>query len=251
MNSIVSIVLLIFSSLVLSYPALSAPQADKSFFLGVKAGYNQGQLRGQKTEPGFEVENMSLGCFSAGIMANWRINNHLSIQPEILYFQKGGQYEVVVPINLPGIEIKVNDSRYLNYLEIPFLFKISFPVSARVSPTFLIGPSMGINLTARVKSKIRITVPNFQFTLIEKKDIRNEANDLEWSFLIGGGLDFNLRKGRLVIDQRFFFGLTANRYEVLVPASQFAPLGFPMAQDMIYELKMNNYLFSISLGYLF
>jgi len=134
----------------------------------------------------------------------------------------------------------------------PLLFKLSLPVSTWVSPTFLIGPSLGINLTARVKSKINITVPDFKFTLVEKKkNIKKEANNLEWSLVIGGGLDLNLKKGRLTIDQRFFFGLNANHYQVLVPASQFAPLGFPMAQDMTYELKMNNYVFTVSLGYLF
>lgn len=243
--------MLIFSVLIINLMALSAPPPDRSFSFGARAGYNQGQLRGQKTEPGFEVEKMSLDCFSAGFLASWKVNQYFSLQPEILYFQKGGQYEVDVPINLPGVVIKVHDTRSLNYLEIPLLFKFSLPVSARVSPTFLLGPSLGINLAARVKSKINITVPDFKFTLIEKKDIKKEANNLEWSLVIGGGLDLNLKKGRLTIDQRFFFGLNANHYQVLVPASQFAPLGFPMAKDMTYELKMNNYVFTVSLGYLF
>lgn len=251
MRSIKRIFSSFFLGLILVSSGLSAASMDKPFLLGIKAGYNQGQLRGQKTEPGFQVEKMSLSCFSAGFMANWKISRLLSIQPEALYFQKGGQYEVDVPINLPGIEIKVNDTRSLNYLEIPLLLKISIPVSDRLRPTFLLGPSMGINLTARVRSKIKITVPNFQFTLVEKKDIRKEANDFEWSFIIGGSLDLATKKGLLLLDQRFFFGLNANRYEVLVPASQFAPLGFPMAQDVTYELKMNNYVFTISLGYFF
>lgn len=241
----------LFLVLIFVSSGLSLSLTRKSFLLGIKGGYNQGQPRGQKTEPGFQVEKMSLGCFSAGLMANWRINRFLSIQPEGLYFQKGGQYEVNVPINLPGIEIRVNDTRYLNYLEIPLLLKISLPVSDKLKPTFLVGPSMGINLTARVRSKIKITVPDFQFNLVEKKDIRKEANNFEWSFVIGGGLDLTTKKGILIIDQRFFFGLNANRYEILVPASQFAPLGFPMAQDMTYELKMNNYVFTFSLGYFF
>ncbi len=63
---------------------------------------------------------------------------------------------------------------------------------------------MGINLTARVRSKIKITVPDFQFNLVEKKDIRKEANNFEWSFVIGGGLDLTTKKGILIIDQRFF-----------------------------------------------
>jgi hypothetical protein len=251
MKQTILAVVLIFSLLMITHLAFPASAARRSFSLGAKAGYNQGQLRGQKTEPGFEVEKMSLSCFSAGLIASWEINQYFSLQPEILYFQKGGQYEVDVPVNLPGVAIKVNDARSLNYLETPLLFKLSLPVSTRVCPTFLIGPSLGINLTARVKSKINITVPDFKFTLIEKKDIKKEANNLEWSLVIGGGLDLNLNKGRLTIDQRFFFGLNANRYQVLVPASQFAPLGFPMAQDMTYELKMNNYVFTVSLGYLF
>lgn len=219
--------------------------------LGAKFAYNRGQLRGQKTEPGFQVENMNLSGFSAGLMVNWKLNRLFSLQPEILYFQKGGEYEVNVPVNLPGIEIKVNDTRSLNYIELPLLFKLSMPLSTKINPTFLIGPSMGINLSAKLRSKIKIKIPELQFTLVEKKEIKKEANNLEWSLVIGGGLDFKLPRGKLVLDQRFFFGLNANHYQVLVPASQFAAMGFPMAQDMTYELKMNNYVFTVSLGYFF
>jgi len=238
-------------SALLMLASVSPLGAIKDDLLGAKLAYNRGQLRGQETEPGFQVEKMTLSGFAAGLMLNWKLSRLFSLQPEILYFQKGGEYEVDVPVNLPGIEIKVNDTRSLNYIEMPLLFKFSLPLSTKINPTFLVGPSVGINLSGKLRSKIRIKIPDLQFTLVEKKDLKKEANNLEWSLVIGGGLDFRLPRGRLVLDQRFFFGLNANHYQVLVPASQFAPLGFPMAQDMTYELKMNNYVFTVSLGYFF
>ncbi len=226
-------------------------EATGRWNFGIKVGYNQGQLRGQETEPGFQVEKFSLSAFSAGILSVYKINNFLSLQSELLYFQKGGEYGVDVSIPIPNVEIKVNDTRSLNYLEVPLLVKLSIPLSSTIQPTFLFGPSVGFNLTGNLKSRIRVKVADFQLSFLEKKDLKKEANNLEWSLVIGGGLDFPLPKGRIIIDQRFFFGLNANHYQVLVPASQFATLGFPMAQDITYELKMNNYVYTISLGYLF
>ncbi len=235
-------------AIMVSFPPL---EAAGRWTFGLKVAYNRGQLHGEETEPGFQVENMAFSAVSAGIITTYKINNFLSFQPEFLYFQKGGEYEVGVPIPIPDIEIKVNDTRRLNYFEVPLLLKLSIPLSTSIRPTFLLGPSLGFNLTANLRSMVRVKVTNLQLSFLEKKDIRKEANDLEWSLIIGGGLDFQLPRGKIIIDQRFFFGLNANHYQVLVPASQFAALGFPMAQNMTYELKMNNYVFTVSLGYLF
>ncbi|MGQ9672055.1 MAG: porin family protein [Candidatus Aminicenantales bacterium] len=225
--------------------------AKPKLTFGMKAGYTSGQLRAQEAEGDFEVEKMALGGFLIGALAEIRLADSLSFQPELIYFQKGGQYNVKVPVPIPDVSINVSDVRRLNYIEIPLLLQLTIPLRSSFRPTLLVGPSLGINLTANLKSKIRIKVPGFQFFLDEKKDIRREANDQEWSFIIGGGFNLRLPKGKLVLDQRFSFGINPNHYQVLVPASKFSALGFPMTEDMTYELKMQNYVFALSLGYLF
>ncbi len=219
--------------------------------MGIKLGFSSGQLRAEEGEQGFEVEKFSLSGVCAGLLANFDLTKFLCLQPEIQYFEKGGKYNVQVPIDIPGISVSVKDKRSLKYVEIPLLLKFLIPLRGSFRPTFLIGPSMGINLKGKLERSIKIQVPGFSFSLDETQDLKKELNDIEFSFVIGGGFDWNLLGGKLVADNRFFFGLMHNKYKVVVPASKFAALGFPMAQDASYDLNMYNYVFSVSIGYLF
>jgi len=98
---------------------------------------------------------------------------------------------------------------------------------------------------------VDIDVPGLSFTLNTEEDIRKDMNDVEFRFVIGGLFDWKLAKGTIVVDQRFVFGLKPNTYRVVIEASKFREFGFPMAEDMLYELKMYNYTFALTVGYLF
>jgi hypothetical protein len=219
--------------------------------VGLRLGYTSGQLRAEEGGGDFKVEKFSLGGLALGVVLEKEFTSFFSVQPEVMYFQKGGKYDVQVPVGIPGISVNVKDRRRLNYIEIPILLKFSLPLRGSFKPTFLVGPSLGINLSAKLESEIQIQVPGMSFSLDEEQDIKKEANDTEFSFVIGGGFDWDLGAGKLLLDSRFFFGLHPNKYKVIVPASKFAALGFPMAEDMIYDLNMNNYVMLISVGYLF
>ena len=110
-------------------------------------GYTSGQLRAQEDEGAFKVDKFALGGFCGGLIANLLLPSFLSLQSELLYFHKGKRYNVLVPIDLPGVTIKVRETRSLSYLEIPVLLKLSIAVSRPLRLTLLTGPSMGINLT--------------------------------------------------------------------------------------------------------
>ena len=218
---------------------------------GVKLGYSSGQLRAEEDEGEFQVDKFSLGGFCGGLLAEIPLTAFLSLQPELLYVHKGGRYKVVVPVGLPGVSVEVEESRGLTYLEVPVLLKLSLAVSKPLRLTFVTGPSVGLALGAELWSEVDIEVPGMSFTLKNQEDIRRDVNDVELSYIIGGLFDLSLAKGKIVVDQRFSFALRPNSYRVVVQASQFSQLGFPMAQDMVYELDMHNYTFMITVGYLF
>ena len=230
--------------------ALSSP-AEAALKWGVRGGYTSGQLRAEEGDSGFDVEKFALAGISFGLTANIPVTKFFELQPEVLYFQKGGAYNVDVPVGIPGISVNVHDTRSLAYIEVPLMLKFLIPLRGPFRPTFLVGPSLGLNLSGKLKSKIDISVPGLSFSLNEAKDLKKELNDLEFSLVVGGGFDWELGKGRLLVDNRFFFGIKTNGFKVVVPASKFAALGFPAAEDFSYDLNMFNYVMSISVGYLF
>ena len=221
---------------------------DKTLLFGVKGGYDSGQQRAVEGEQGFEVDKISLSGASFGAFAAVRLSRVFSVVGEVLYFDKGGAYDVRVPIDIPGVSVTVHDERRLSYVEVPVLVKLSVPLSRAVRPTFLTGPSVGFNLKAELRSDILVQVPGVRLELRDKKDVKSEVNDLEWSWVVGGGLDLDLGKVTLILDQRFFFGLRSNPFKVVVAASRFAPYGFPMDEDLVYDLDMYNYVWTASLG---
>jgi len=228
-----------------------SPPAEAALKWGFRAGYTSGQLRAEEGDSGFDVEKYALAGMTFGLTANFPVTKFFVLQPEVLYFQKGGVYDVGVPLSIPGITVSVHDTRSLAYIEMPLLLKFLIPLRGSFRPSFFVGPSLALNFSGKLKSKIDIEVPGLSFTLRETKDLKAELNDVEFSFVLGGGFDLDLGKGRLLVDNRFFFGLKTNGFKVVVPASKFAALGFPAAEDFGYDLNMFNYVMSISVGYLF
>lgn len=229
----------------------AALPASGDIRFGFRAGWTSGQLRAAEEESGFEVVKYSESGFSLGATASLRLTGFLALQPEFLYFQKGGGYDVGVDTGLPGITVNVFDTRRMAYLEVPLLVKLSIPLRGAVRPTILFGPSLAYNLSGALDSKVKVAVNGLNFTFVEDKDLKAELNDIELSFVFGGGVDIDLGRGTLVVDNRFYFGLKNNRFKVTVPMSNFALIGFPAGPDFAYDLDMANYVMSLSVGYLF
>ncbi len=240
--------------MLLLIPALAlaaALPAQSEIRFGFRAGWTNGQLRAEEKESGYEVEKYAKGGFSLGLTASLRLASFLALQPEILYFQKGGGYDVGVDTGIPGITVNVFDTRKMAYLEVPLLVKLSIPLRGVIRPTFLFGPSLAYNLSGTLDSIVKVNIGGLNFNFFDDKDLKNELNDFELSFVFGGGIDVDLGRGTLVIDSRNYFGLKNNRFKVTVPMSKFAELGFPAGPDFAYDLDMANYVMSISVGYLF
>ena len=239
--------------LVVLFVIASSLEALTPRTLGFKIGYNRNQLRGQNTGPDIEVTKIATNGVTIGLVGNVKILDWLYFQPEVLYFQKGGKYDVKVPlpVSIPGFEVNVIDARALEYLEIPLLLKLALPVKWPVKPTFLTGVSAGLKLRGNLENNVNITISGYHVPYFRTEDITSQLNTLELSYVIGGGFDFDIGRGRLAIDQRFFFGLKTNKYETVIPAYYFQAIGLPVTADIVYRLNMNNYVFSLALTYFF
>lgn len=150
----------------------SASQAQSPLNFGLRGGLN------------FATLNTVDGADSrTGLMVGGYFNikvplSPISIQPEVLYSQKG--YEA------DGGTIK------LDYIEVPVLAKFDFVSSGPVTPGVYFGPYLGFNVNAEADSG--------PFS----GDIKDSIKDTDFGVVVGGGLDVS----KLHIGIRYGAGLT-------------------------------------------
>ncbi len=104
-------------------------QVDKPVKVGITGGLNLANFNDSNVET-----DINTGL-TAGVFSRFYIpDSPVSIQPEILYSQKGAS----------GDNIDAN----LDYIEIPVLARFAFVNDSEVTPNVFFGPYVGFNLSA-------------------------------------------------------------------------------------------------------
>ncbi len=146
------------------------------------------------------------------------IKNFFSVQPELLFIQKGEKYEAG----------RVVTSSKLNYLELPVLAKVSFGSEA-IKGYVNAGPSLAMGLTGNYKVE---GGENAGETDIRFGDPSNDGrryldNRFDFGLQFGGGASIGAGPGSVVVDARYGLGLS----------------------DLNDESKSKNRAFAFTLGY--
>lgn len=103
---------------------LSFSFAQAQTKVGLKGGVNYSNIAG-------DLENedvyMNKFGFNGGLTANFAItgDNFLSIQPELLYSQKGYKYRDEEFTDILGREVRRKGTRNFNYLDLPVMLKVN------------------------------------------------------------------------------------------------------------------------------
>ena len=127
----------------------------------------------------------SLGAFARFHVT--KVARWLSMQTEFLYTAKGSLAKTAATGEVFGTFV-------LRYLEIPVLARANFPTYSRIAPYAVLGPSLGITLTARTE---------------ETGDISAITNGYDLEFVAGAGVSIDLTsKAALILEARYNFGLT-------------------------------------------
>jgi len=196
--------------MLLATPALS--QDYEFFTLGLKAGLNLTEIKGDldddlKDTLGRIAEldiNMKQGGVG-GILLNWRLMPWFSVQPEVIFSQKGHQYEskINVPVPYPYVMLisnaKITQTLVFEYIEIPILAKFHFLNSTQVTPVLYLGPAIGFVVDARIKTKSGSYDSN--------RNVRSELEDYDYSIIVGGEIQFKNGGGYFFVDSRYTYGL--------------------------------------------
>lgn len=153
--------------------ATSAAVQAQFLQIGVKAGVNFANQTGDASLDGFDFDKEGITSYHAGLVAELKLLESFSIQPELLYSTQGATYKNAVS------EFK----NELGYLSIPVMAK------------FYLGKSFSIEAG-----------PQASFLLSEKNDF--DVKDAEtFDFALNAGLGFKITKN-LFIQGRYSLGLT-------------------------------------------
>ncbi len=177
-------------AIMLLLPSLSLA---KGITAGFKIGFNSADVFGGNVAAMEAIlgDNFkSKWGLCTGGFIQFNISKMFAIQPEFLYTMKGTRFEQQILGETVKMAIK------LSYLEVPVLVKFMIPTPGGVKPSLFVGPSIAIELGAKLKTEA------LGDTTVE--DISDNTQNTEFGLIIGGGLDF----GKLSFDIRYNLGLT-------------------------------------------
>lgn len=121
--------------------------------------------------------------FVAGIFLGLPVGSSLTIQPELLYSQKGVKFKD-----------STADARIeLDYLDVPVVARIT---SGGGGLAFVVGPSFGFKLRARGKSEIAGEK--------QEEDLSDQVESFDFGFVLGAGVQTQ----KMFIDGRYQWGLS-------------------------------------------
>lgn len=174
-------------SIVIAFVFLSmSHKATSQVDLGIIGGINSSSLQ---IEPSgdFDVEGRT--TFGVGLFLNLQANDFIGLQVTPMFLQKGANAKIDFDF-IDYTEYKAD------YLEIPILARLNFD-AGMLKPYLLAGPSLGFQLNS---------------TYIDgdgkEVDITDETKNLDFSLVLGGGLEIELENISLFGQLTYNHGLS-------------------------------------------
>lgn len=140
--------------------------------------------------------NYKMG-FALGASVNFKVNPHVTLQPEILYTRKGAK-QTITTTGILATYLRADYS--MDYIEIPVLVKFYMRKNHEPLVPFVgLGPY--VSFLIRDKYKVKAGSDEFMYDSIE------DINKFDYGITLALGLDFNGPGSRFVFDYRLSLGL--------------------------------------------
>jgi hypothetical protein len=213
--------LVLTALLVLSLSMLAAA-ADRPT-MGPRLGLNVANFNGDDAEGLDPRVGACLGGF-----IEYPLTPIISLQGEVLYTMKGAMESSM------GIDLVWK----MNYVEVPLLARLNFPISGSIRPYLLAGPGIAFNTGAEWEVS--------GFGQSASMDIGDYVKGTDLGAVLGGGLSFPVGPYWMAAEVRYEFGM-ATIDEDLVPFLEEVS-GEDLPMD---ELDLKNGTFSVVVGLAF
>lgn len=141
-----------------------------------------------------EWESSASPGFSFGISLDFRLSNAFSVQPEVLYHEKGGRERIS--------SLDTEFDLTMDYIEVPLLAKYHLPAQGIVHPHLYLG------------SYAAFLIENHSNTELMNSDgstpdkVINQAKDNDFGAVIGVGTDLNFAFNNMSAEIRYNAGLS-------------------------------------------
>jgi hypothetical protein len=153
---------------------------------GVMGGLAVANLHGSDVDPTLK----SRTGFTAGVFLSAPIARNFTLEPQVLYVQKGTRAEAS----------GVTATAKLDYLEVPLLLKLVFPMSGSnaVAPSIFVAPAVGFRISCKADA-----TGGGGSASVTCGDAGVSVKSTDFSAAAGVGLDI----GAFVIQGRYDYGL--------------------------------------------
>ena len=172
--------------------------------IGGKVGINISKWTGDTEEFGGDIGS-NFG-FQIGGIFEIGINEKISIQPELVFIQKGIKIED--SDNFGGQQIDSKTNFFFNYLDLPVLLKIKFGNAESTNFFFTVGPAFGFALSGKVKSEVTFGGETEKGEEDFEFGDDDGVNRFDVSASVGAGVNIPVGPGNLFIEARYLLGLT-------------------------------------------
>jgi hypothetical protein len=212
--------------------AVSASEAIMPLKLGVKGGITSSTATGDAAAGADNRNGIVVGVF-----ARLQLARGWSLQPELLYVQKGATGRFWNDIQTAETTLKAN------YIEIPVLLKYNLPVKGPASPSVFAGPALAFVQSSTTEFSATI----FDFPVsADVENYKERSTDL--GLVVGAGLDLTLSRTVLFFDFRYTLGLQPMWQDVaVVNAPEDEVPYFDGTTGVADDMKNSSFAFTVGL----
>jgi len=169
-------------------------QAEARVKFGVKGGLVLANIKSvPETFQGYSWETKR--GLVGGVSLELGLLGGFSLQPEVLYVQKGTQFD----FEMEGITGKFETR--VDTIEIPLLLKFNLISGGPTIPSFYAGPFVGF--ISKAENLIKI-----EGYPTEREDIKDNLTSTEYGLTFGAGLVQSLGLVKITLDARYDLGLS-------------------------------------------
>jgi hypothetical protein len=165
----------------------SEPTQPGSFGLSGSLGMNLSDFGGRDAGNDIVASTTRVG-FAVSGSANFDIHRHFTIAAGLIYSDQGAR------LSINGEDRGSSD---MSYLHIPVLLQVQAPLRGRVVPYSVLGPALGILLSAEVNSNQGTTA-----------DIKDQLKSIDMALVFGLGTSFAMhRNAAIILEARYMMSL--------------------------------------------
>jgi hypothetical protein len=198
---------------------------------GVKGGFNMSTLKA-----GYPSEKYSPG-FHIGGIADFKISDKFSIQPELFYSLEGGKLNFAFVMDfeeMGSMTMKINEDIKLGYLQLPVMMK--YMVADKLSVEF--GPQIGYLIHGKNNYDIQFITPDSSEDFSESMDMKEVMKSVNYGLNFGIGYEL---KNNIFFQGRYHLGLSDNSKNKSSSEEE----------DYEFSSSVKNRGFQLSIGYRF